>query len=91
MWLCAIALMTEAVSTCETSISFCKTTLRNIPAGCLFHTGRRKKVKFQEEESLCYVISSSTFWELKNSEQFLTSENVHNCTTTSRDLGKAQG
>jgi hypothetical protein len=41
------ALMMEAVSTSETSVSFCQTTLLNIPEDSHVHTRRRENRKSQ--------------------------------------------
>jgi hypothetical protein len=44
-WVVAIALMTEATSTSETSVITYQTTRRNIPENSNFHTRRRENLK----------------------------------------------
>jgi hypothetical protein len=43
-----IALMMEAVSTSETSVSFYQTTRRNIAEDSHLHTHRRENLKFEQ-------------------------------------------
>jgi hypothetical protein len=51
-----IALMMEAVSTSETSVSFYQTTLRYIPEDSHFHTRRHENLISHQE---CFVLHHS--------------------------------
>jgi hypothetical protein len=57
-----IALMTEAVSTSETSVNFYQSTRRNIPKDRHFHTCRRENLKSHLISSSSQKPSSVIFW-----------------------------